>query len=109
MIYFFYRICVMVGFKENVCFCCCFVFGCKLCLEIFLVFMMIGVVVGFIISVLVNGFVNVIEILEDKKIILILIGFFGEFFINMFKMLVVFLIVVSFVCVFVGIDVKVNG
>lgn len=99
----------MAGFKENVCFRCCSALGRKLRPEILLVLMMIGVVVGFIISVSVNGSVNAIETPEDKKTTLILIGFPGELFINMLKMLVVPLIVVSLVCALAGIDAKASG
>ena len=78
----------MAGFKENVCVRSCSALGRKLRQEILLVLMMIGVVVGFIISVSVNGSVNAIENPEDRKKTLMLIGFPGELFTNMLKMLV---------------------
>lgn len=99
----------MAGFKENVCARCCFVLGRKLRQDILLVFMMIGVLIGFIIGVSVNGSVNAIENLEDKKTTLMLIGFPGELFINMLKMLVLPLIVASLVCALAGIDAKASG
>lgn len=99
----------MAGFKENVCARCCFVLGRKLRQDILLVFMMIGVLIGFIIGVSVNGSVNAIENPEDKKTTLMLIGFPGELFINMLKMLVLPLIVASLVCALAGIDAKASG
>ena len=99
----------MAGFKENVCARCCFALGRKLRQEILLVFMMIGVVVGFVIGVSVNDSVNAFENPEDKKTTLMLIGFPGELFISMLKMLVLPLIVASLVCVLAGIDAKASG
>jgi len=99
----------MAGFKENVCVRCCSALGRKLRQEILLVLMMIGVVVGFIIGVSVNGSVNAIENPQDKKTTLMLIGFPGELFINMLKMLVLPLIVASLVCALAGIDAKASG
>ena len=57
----------------------------------------------------VNDSVNAIENPEDKKTTLMLIGFPGELFINMLKMLVLPLIVGSLVCVLAGIDAKASG
>lgn len=65
--------------------------------------------VGFIIGVVVNFFVNNIVDLEEKVIMIMLIGFLGEFFMNMFKMLILFLIIVSLICVLVILDLKVMG
>lgn len=99
----------MPGFKENVSARCCIAFGRKLRQDILLVLMMIGVVVGFIIGVSVNGSVNRIENPEERKTTLILIGFPGELFINMLKMLVLPLIVASLVCALAGFDAKASG
>ena len=99
----------MPGFKENVCARCCIAFGRKLRQDVLLVLMVIGVVVGFIIGVSVNGSVNRIENPEERKTTLILIGFPGELFINMLKMLVLPLIVASLVCALAGIDAKASG
>lgn len=91
------------------CGCCCGVFCCRVWIDLFFVLIVIGVVIGFVIGVFVNGLVNKIEDFEDKRIVLILIGFLGELFMNMFKMLIFLLIVVSFICVLVVLDVKVIG
>lgn len=109
MTHFSHRTCAKAGFKENVCVRSCSALGRKLRQEILLVLMMIGVVVGFIISVSVNGSVNAIENPEDKKKTLMLIGFSGELFRNMLKMLVLPLIVASLVCALAGIDAKASG
>ena len=99
----------MPGFKDNACTRCCIALGRKLRQDILLVLMMIGVVAGFIIGVSVNESVNKIENPEEKKTTLILIGFPGELFINMLKMLVLPLIVASLVCALAGIDAKASG
>lgn len=65
--------------------------------------------VGFIVGVVVNFFVNDIVDFEKKVMIIMLIGFLGEFFMNMLKLLILFLIVVSLICVFVMLDFKVMG
>ena len=77
--------------------------------DILLVLMMIGVVVGFIVGVAINGYVNAVENPEERKTLLILIGFPGELFINMLKMLVLPLIVASLVCALAGIDTRASG
>lgn len=99
----------MPGFKENVCARCCIAFARRLRQDTLLVLMMIGVIVGFIIGVSVNGSVNGIENPEERKTTLMLIGFPGELFINMLKMLVLPLIVASLVCALAGIDAKASG
>lgn len=99
----------MPAFRENFCSRCCVAFGRKLRKEILLVLMMIGVVVGFIVGVSINGSVNAIENPEDRKTMLILVGFPGELFINMLKMLVLPLIVASLVCALAGIDARASG
>ena len=88
---------------------CCVAFGLKLRQDILLVLMMIGVVVGFIVGVAINGCVNAVENPEERKTMLILIGFPGELFINMLKKLVLPLIVASLVCALAGIDAKASG
>lgn len=109
MTHFSHRTCAMARFKKNVCVRCRSAFGRKLGQEILLVLMMIGVVVGFIIGASVNSSVNAIENPEDEKTILMLIGFPGELFINMLKMLVLPLIVASLVCALAGIEAKASG
>ena len=107
--FFVHRSSNMPGFKENFCVRCCVAFGLKLRQDILLVLMMIGVVVGFIVGVAINGYVNAVENPEERKTMLILIGFPGELFINMLKMLVLPLIVASLVCALAGIDARASG
>lgn len=104
-----HRTSTMPGFKESFCTRCCVAFGLKLRQDILLVLMMIGVVVGFIVGVAINGYVNAVENPEERKTLLILIGFPGELFINMLKMLVLPLIVASLVCALAGIDTRASG
>ena len=99
----------MPGLKDNFCARCCVAFGLKLRQDILLVLMMIGVVVGFIVGVAINGYVNAVENPEERKTMLILIGFPEELFINMLKMLVLPLIVASLVCALAGIDARASG
>ena len=105
----FFRNPAMPGLKNSACTRCCIALGRKLRQDILLVLMMIGVVAGFIIGVFVNESVNKIENPEEKKTTLMLIGFPGELFINMLKMLVLPLIVASLVCALAGIDAKASG
>ena len=100
--FFVHRTSTMPGFKESFCTRCCVAFGLKLRQDILLVLMMIGVVVGFIVGVAINGYVNAVENPEERKTLLILIGFPGELFINM-------LIVASLVCALAGIDARASG
>ena len=74
-----------------------------------LVLIVIGVIIGFVIGALVNGPVNDIEEVEDKKTVLILIGFPGELFMNMLKMLILPLIVASLICALAALDAKATG
>ena len=107
--FFVHRTSNMPGFKENFCVRCCVAFGLKLRQDILLVLMMIGIVVGFIVGVAINGYVNAVENPEERKTMMILIGFPGELFINMLKMLVLPLIVASLVCALAGIDARAGG
>lgn len=56
-----------------------------------------------------NGPVNDIEDVEDKKTVLMLIGFPGELFMNMLKMLILPLIVASLICALAALDAKATG
>lgn len=94
--------------NECLCFCCGKVLY-YICKELFFVFIILGVFVGFIIGLLVNKSVNDIKDLEKKVIIIMLIGFLGEFFMNMLKLLILLLIVVSLIIVLVMLDFKVIG
>ena len=77
--------------------------------DLLLVLIVIGVIIGFVIGALVNGPVNDIEEVEDKKTVLILIGFPGELFMNMLKMLILPLIVASLICALAALDAKATG
>lgn len=74
-----------------------------------LVLIIIGVVIGFVIGALVNDPVNKIEDLEYRKTVLMLIGFPGELFMNMLKMLILPLIVASLICALAALDSKATG
>jgi len=67
------------------------------------------VVIGFVIGALVNDPVNNIEDMEDKKTVIMLIGFAGELFMNMLKMLILPLIVASLICALASLDAKATG
>jgi len=67
--------------------------------------MMFGVIIGLIVGAFINGPVSKIKDPVDEKTTLMLVGFPGELFINMLKML----IVTSLVCALAGIDAKTSG
>jgi len=77
--------------------------------DLLLVLIIIGVIIGFLIGALVNGPVNKIEDVEDKKTVLMLIGFPGELFMNMLKMLILPLIVASLICALASLDAQATG
>lgn len=88
---------------------CCSAFGRRVRTDLLLVLIVIGVIIGFVIGALVNGPVNDIEEVEDKKTVLMLIGFPGELFMNMLKMLILPLIVASLICALAALDAKATG
>ena len=65
--------------------------------------------IGFVIGALVNEPVNNIEDVEEKKTVLMLIGFAGELFMSMLKMLILPLIVASLICALASLDAKATG
>ena len=77
--------------------------------NLLLVLIVIGVVIGFVIGALVNDPVNKIDDMEDKKTVIMLIGFAGELFMNMLKMLILPLIVASLICALASLDAKATG
>lgn len=95
--------------SNNKCSRCCGAFGRRVRTDLLLVLIVIGVVIGFVIGALVNGPVNKIEDLEDRKTALMLIGFPGELFMNMLKMLILPLIVASLICALAALDSKATG
>lgn len=88
---------------------CCSAFIRRVRSDLLLVLIIIGVVIGFVIGALVNGPVNEMEDMEDKKTVLMLIGFAGELFMNMLKMLILPLIVASLICALAALDAKATG
>ena len=88
---------------------CCSAFSRRVRTDLLLVLIVIGVIIGFVIGALVNGPVNDIEEVEDKKTVLMLIGFPGELFMNMLKMLILPLIVASLICALAALDAKATG
>lgn len=88
---------------------CCSGFMRRVRSDLLLVLIIIGVVIGFVIGALVNDPVNKIDDVEDKKTVLMLIGFAGELFMNMLKMLILPLIVASLICALASLDAKATG
>lgn len=77
--------------------------------DVLLFAIVIGVLVGFIIGAAANPSVNDIEDPEKKATIIMLIGFPGELFMNMLKMLILPLIVASLICALATLDAKATG
>lgn len=77
--------------------------------DILLFMIIIGVVVGFIIGAAANPSVNEIVDPEQKATTVMLIGFPGELFMNMLKMLILPLIVASLICALATLDSKATG
>ena len=94
---------------DNKCGRCCSAFCRRVRTDLLLVLIIIGVIIGFLIGALVNGPVNKIEDVEEKKTVLMLIGFPGELFMNMLKMLILPLIVASLICALAALDAKATG
>ena len=88
---------------------CCSGFIRRVRNDLLLVLIVIGVVIGFVIGALVNDPVNNIDDVEDKKTVIMLIGFAGELFMNMLKMLILPLIVASLICALASLDAKATG
>lgn len=77
--------------------------------DILLFMIIIGVVVGFIIGAAANPSVNDIVDPEEKATTIMLIGFPGELFMNMLKLLILPLIVASLICALATLDSKATG
>lgn len=77
--------------------------------DILLFLIIIGVVVGFIIGAAANPSVNNIVDPEEKATTIMLIGFPGELFMNMLKMLILPLIIASLICALAALDSKATG
>ena len=68
-----------------------------------------GVVIGFAVGAAVNESVNAIEDPEKKATTIMLIGFPGELFMNMLKLLILPLIVASMITALATLDSKATG
>ena len=77
--------------------------------ELLLVLIISGVVVGFLIGALINEHVNAIADPEMKATAIMLIGFPGELFMNMLKLLILPLIVASLITALATLDSKATG
>ena len=77
--------------------------------ELLLVLIILGVFVGFIIGLSVNKSVNDIKDPEKKATTIMLIGFPGELFMNMLKLLILPLIVASLITALATLDSKATG
>ena len=77
--------------------------------DVLLFAIVIGVLVGFIIGAAANPSVNNIKDPEKKATTIMLIGFPGELFMNMLKMLILPLIVASLICALATLDSKATG
>ncbi|XP_078379054.1 excitatory amino acid transporter 1-like [Oculina patagonica] len=77
--------------------------------DILLVLLIIGVIIGFVIGAAVNESVNAIEDPEKKATTIMLIGFPGELFMNMLKLLILPLIVASLITALATLDSKATG
>ena len=77
--------------------------------DILLFMIVIGVFVGFVIGAAANPSVNDIVDPEKKATTIMLIGFPGELFMNVLKMLILPLIVASLICALATLDSKATG
>lgn len=77
--------------------------------DILLFMIVIGVIVGFVIGAAANPSVDEIVDPEKKATTIMLIGFPGELFMNMLKMLILPLIVASLICALATLDSKATG
>lgn len=91
---------------KNCCQLCCSKLCRRLRSELLLFLILIGVVFGFIVGVFINKPVGDIKDPERRASTLMLIGFPGELFMNMLKMLILPLIIASLVCALAALDAK---
>lgn len=77
--------------------------------DLLLVLLIVGVVIGFAVGAAVNEPVNAIKDPEKKATIIMLIGFPGELFMNMLKLLILPLIVASMITALATLDSKATG
>jgi Na+/H+-dicarboxylate symporter len=74
-----------------------------------MILIVLGVAVGFIVGILANKPVNKIKTPEDKATTIMLIGFVGELFMAMLKMLILPLIMLSMICALCVLDANSTG
>ena len=77
--------------------------------DLLLVLLIVGVVIGFAVGAAVNEPVNAIKDPEKKATTIMLIGFPGELFMNMLKLLILPLIVASMITALATLDSKATG
>lgn len=77
--------------------------------DLLLVLIILGVVIGFIVGAIVNEPVNKIRNPEWRATAVMLIGFPGELFMNMLKLLILPLIVASLITALATLDSKATG
>ncbi|XP_068734270.1 excitatory amino acid transporter-like [Montipora capricornis] len=88
---------------------CCGVVLRRLRKDLLLVLIILGVIIGFVIGATVNEPVNNIKNPEWKATAIMLIGFPGELFMNMLKLLILPLIVASLITALSTLDSKATG
>ncbi|KAK3699457.1 hypothetical protein QZH41_018614 [Actinostola sp. cb2023] len=98
-----------IRFGGNRCGSCCRIFCGRCKQDILMILIVLGVAVGFIIGFLANGPVNRIQTPEDKATAIMLIGFIGELFMAMLKMLILPLIMLSMICALCVLDANATG
>lgn len=98
----------MAGFRGsrtgNICLACMRAFYRRVKSDLMLTLILVGVVVGFICGTLANNPINDITDIEEKTTVIMLIGFPGELFMNMLKLLILPLIVASLVTAVASLD-----
>ena len=77
--------------------------------DLLLVLIVLGVILGFVVGAAVNGPIGEVVDPEERATILMLIGFPGELFMNMLKMLILPLIVASLICALSTLEKEATG
>lgn len=98
-----------ISFGGNRCGSCCKMFVGRCRQDLLMILIVAGVIVGFIIGFLANKPVNEMERPEDRATAIMLIGFLGELFMAMLKMLILPLIMLSMICALCVLDSNSTG